>query len=82
MGARTAGCGIATNLTARGGDQRDLVIGVIKQVLQFTLGEGPLGRCLPVVLNMRGGIPLEQHLRGMSTEPLLTHPIPNCSRDR
>ena len=49
---------------SRSGDQRNLVVRVVKEVLQLSLGECPLRRGLLIVLDMRGGVPFEEHLSG------------------
>jgi hypothetical protein len=52
------------------------IVGVVKEVLQLLLGKRALGRGLLVVLDMRGGVPFEEHLGGMGAESLFAHPIP------
>ena len=58
-------------LARGGGDQHDSVVGVVEEFLQLAFGEGPLCRRLFVVLNVCGGVPLEEDLGGMGTESLL-----------
>ena len=46
-------------LACRSGDHRDLVVGVVEEVLQLVLGERSLGWRLFVFLYVRGRVPLE-----------------------
>ena len=62
-------------LACRSGDHRDLVVGVVEEVLQLVLGERSLGWRLFVVLYVRGRVPLEEDLGRVGAESLLAHTV-------
>src|SRR4051812_5635984 len=53
---------------------------VVEEILQLPFGEGPFLGGLLVVLDMGGGVPVEQDLGGMRPEALPTHLVPAIVR--
>jgi len=58
------------------GHALDLGVGVVEQCLQFLARVGPLGRPAVVLLDVRGGVPLEEDLSRVGAEELLTDAVP------
>src|SRR5262245_22627541 len=70
----------AAILPLRVGDQCDLIISVVEEVLKLLFGERSLLGGLLVVLAVGGGVPREKHLRGMCAEPLFADAVPAVVR--